>query len=81
MRPLTILEITEALAVKDDGLLVDEPPDDIDEEYVNSKIVELCASVVEVQRAKNLSSMTVHLAHFQSNSISLSANTHPDYRT
>jgi ankyrin repeat protein len=71
LRPLTVLEITEALLVLDDDscddLLVDELPDDIDEEYINSEIAELCASLVEIQGAaskQDLGSMTVNLAHF-----------------
>jgi hypothetical protein len=71
LRPLTILEISDALLVVDedscDDLLVSDLPDDIDDEYVNTEIVELYASLVEIQGAAsklNLGSMTVHLAYF-----------------
>jgi ankyrin repeat protein len=70
LRPLTILEITEALLIVDDNredLLVDELPDAIDEDYVSSEILGLCGSLLEIQKAapkQDLGSMTIHLAHF-----------------
>ncbi|OBU00043.1 hypothetical protein VE01_01738 [Pseudogymnoascus verrucosus] len=71
MRPLTVLEITEALLVMDDdgydNILVNGLLDEIDEEYVNSEIKGLCESLVETRGAStkgSFASMTVHLAHF-----------------
>ncbi|KAH6676757.1 hypothetical protein B0J14DRAFT_360351 [Halenospora varia] len=70
LRPLTILEITEALLIVDDNcedLLTDELPDAIDEDYVSSEILGLCGSLLETRKAapnQDLGSMTIHLAHF-----------------
>ncbi|KAH8670344.1 ankyrin-1 [Tricladium varicosporioides] len=70
LRPLTILEITEALLIVDndsEDLSVDEWPDTIDEDYVNSEILGLCGSLIETQKAvakQDLGLMTIHLAHF-----------------
>ncbi|KAH7308871.1 hypothetical protein BKA65DRAFT_361242, partial [Rhexocercosporidium sp. MPI-PUGE-AT-0058] len=71
LRPLTILEITEALLIVDDDscedLPVDELPDTIDEDYISSEILGLCGSFLETRKAvpdQDLGSMTLHLAHF-----------------
>jgi len=71
LRPLTVLELTEALLVVDDDscddLLVDQIPEDIDDEYVNGEIVGLCGSLIEIQgeaSKRSLGSLTVHLTHF-----------------
>jgi ankyrin repeat protein len=70
LRPLTILEITEAVLIVDDScedLSVDELPDAIDEDYVSSEILGLCGSLLEIQKTapkQDLSLMTIHLAHF-----------------
>ena len=71
LRPLTILELTEALLIADedscDDLLVDELPDSIDEEYIRSEILGPCGSLLETRKAAdtdNLGSMTLHVAHF-----------------
>ncbi|KAL5349551.1 hypothetical protein ACLOAV_005846 [Pseudogymnoascus australis] len=71
LRPLTVLEITEALLVMDDdshdNILVNGLPDEIDEEYVNSEVKGLCESLVETRGTspkESFASMTVHLAHF-----------------
>jgi hypothetical protein len=71
LRPLTILEITEALLIVDDDscedLSVEELPDTIDEDYISSEILGLCGSLLETQKAtpnQDLGSMTIHLAHF-----------------
>jgi hypothetical protein len=71
MRPLTILELTEALATVDDDncgdISSDELPDEVDADYVDSEIVGLCHSLVEIKETaseQSLGAMTVHLAHF-----------------
>ncbi|KAH8598504.1 prion-inhibition and propagation-domain-containing protein [Bisporella sp. PMI_857] len=70
LRPLTILEITEALLIVDDeceDFPVDELPDAIDEDYVRSEILGLCGSLLETRKAvakQDLGLMTIHLAHF-----------------
>jgi len=69
LRPLTILEITEALIVDDDAedLSIDELPEAIDEYYISTEIQGLCGSLLETRKAaekQDLGSMTIHLAHF-----------------
>lgn len=70
LRPLTILEITEALLIVDDeceDLSVDELPDAIDEDYIHSEILGLYGSLLETRKAvakQDLGLMTIHLAHF-----------------
>ncbi|KAE8323674.1 hypothetical protein BDV39DRAFT_217653 [Aspergillus sergii] len=69
LRPLTISEISGALVIsEDDGeLLLDDLPDSIDEDYVNTEIKELCGSLLEVRDAQDKSDArlkTVHLTHF-----------------
>jgi predicted ATPase len=69
LRPLTVLEITEALTIADEGedLDTDELPDTIDEEYIKSGILGICGSFVETQNADadpSLDSMTIRLSHF-----------------
>ncbi|KAG5802048.1 hypothetical protein H9Q74_013453 [Fusarium xylarioides] len=51
-RPLTVYEITEAVLVTDDmeELPLEEMPDCVDQDYVDSMILELCGSLIEVQR-------------------------------
>jgi hypothetical protein len=68
--PLTILEITKALLIvnnNSEDLLVDELPDTINEDYINSEILGLCGSLLETPKVvskQDLGSMILHLAHF-----------------
>lgn len=70
MRPLTVLEMTEALLLADeecDELSYEELPDSIDEVYVNTEILGLCGSLIEIREMEafpDLGSSTVHLTHF-----------------
>jgi ankyrin repeat protein len=72
LRPLTVKEVTEALAVIDDDdcddLCIDEMPDTIDEEYIEDEIIDICRSLVEVRPGEasdsSTASGTLHLAHF-----------------
>ncbi|RYP66294.1 hypothetical protein DL771_007876 [Monosporascus sp. 5C6A] len=68
LRPMTVLEITEALPLADEGcdvLSEEERPDVIDEEYIRSGILDLCGSLVEVRGpASDPPSLTIHLTHF-----------------
>ncbi|KAJ9130106.1 hypothetical protein NKR23_g12345 [Pleurostoma richardsiae] len=49
-RRLTISEITEAVLVDQFGNLpMDELPDSVDEDYINSEILDLCAPLLEVR--------------------------------
>ncbi|KAM0198488.1 hypothetical protein ACHAPI_004012 [Fusarium lateritium] len=51
MRPLTVCEITEAVLMTDDceEFPIDEMPDVIDKDYVDSMILDLCGSLIEVR--------------------------------
>ncbi|CAJ0544352.1 Ff.00g035730.m01.CDS01, partial [Fusarium sp. VM40] len=51
MRPLTVYEITEAVLMTDDcqEFPFDEMPDSIDKNYVDSMILDLCGSLIEVR--------------------------------
>ncbi|EWZ34098.1 hypothetical protein BFJ63_vAg12664 [Fusarium oxysporum f. sp. narcissi] len=68
LRPLTVCEITEAVLITDsDDLPVDDLPDTVDGDYVDSEIVDLCGPLIQVRRQKSDGSagqQTVHLAHF-----------------
>lgn len=71
-RPLTVLELTEALTIPEndaDDLDDDDLPDNIDELYIWECIVRLCESLVEVRSQEqptelNARFSTVHLVHF-----------------
>ena len=68
-RPLTVLEMTEALAVREDdsdNLQSEEIPDVVDDEYINDEILDLCGSLVEIRDAgpeKHPKDKTVGLVH------------------
>ncbi|KAF5247348.1 hypothetical protein FANTH_6439 [Fusarium anthophilum] len=51
-RPLTVYQITEAVLITDDmdEFPLDEMPDCVDQDYVDSMILELCGSLIEVRR-------------------------------
>jgi ankyrin repeat protein len=53
IRPLTVYEITEAVLVTDDceEFPFDEMPDSIDNDYVDSMILDLCGSLIEMRRS------------------------------
>ncbi|KAK1991101.1 hypothetical protein LX36DRAFT_538107, partial [Colletotrichum falcatum] len=69
LRPLTVCEITEAVLINDDcdDLPVDEMPDSVDDDYIESEILGFCGSLIEV-RGNPLESSAglrrIHLAHF-----------------
>lgn len=70
LRPLTVSEITEALIVEpnDDGasLQLDELPDNIDGDYINSEIIDICGALVEIKAEESgdgAGSGTIHLIH------------------
>ncbi|RYP81670.1 hypothetical protein DL769_001902 [Monosporascus sp. CRB-8-3] len=71
LRPLTVAELAEALLVVDDDtcadLLVEEFPDAIDEEFIDTEILGLCGSLLECRSTgakQPLASMTVQPIHF-----------------
>ncbi|MCJ1346752.1 hypothetical protein MMC31_004970 [Peltigera leucophlebia] len=73
LRPLTVLEITEALLIEDNDncadLRSDELPDDVDKDFVDEQIIGLCGSLLEirssgVEKMQSPGSNTIHLAHF-----------------
>ncbi|KAI0405817.1 hypothetical protein F4802DRAFT_606591 [Xylaria palmicola] len=68
-RPLTVLEITEALLLGDgeyEDLDYEELPDSVDPDYIRTEILDLCASLVEIRpgSTSDLGNSTVHLTHF-----------------
>ncbi|KAI1029421.1 hypothetical protein LB504_010700 [Fusarium proliferatum] len=52
-RPLTVYEITEAVLITDDleEFPFEEMPDCVDQDYIDSMILELCGSLIEVRHA------------------------------
>ncbi|KAJ5994204.1 hypothetical protein N7451_009928, partial [Penicillium sp. IBT 35674x] len=69
LRPLTVNEITAALLISDDcdEVRLDELPDNVDDDYINTEILDLCGSLVEIripQAETHAGLRTVHLAHF-----------------
>ncbi|OCK74790.1 ankyrin [Lepidopterella palustris CBS 459.81] len=69
-RPLTVSELTAALAVPSDnslGLLLENLPAELDADYVNEEIVMLCGSFIEIHNNPQSDSVplkTVHFIHF-----------------
>lgn len=64
-----MFEITEALLIGDniDDLPIDEIPDSIDQNYIDSEILGLCGSLVEIRSRpsdSNIGLRTLHLTHF-----------------
>jgi ankyrin repeat protein len=69
LRPLTVAEITEALVTdaESDDLPLDELPETIDQSYIDSEILDLCGSLVEIRGPsfeRNVAMKTIHLTHF-----------------
>ncbi|TQN72406.1 Vegetative incompatibility protein HET-E-1 [Colletotrichum shisoi] len=69
LRPLTVCEITEAVLIHDDcdDLPLDELPDFVDDDYIESEILGLCGSLVEIRGTPSDSSpgsRKIHLTHF-----------------
>ncbi|KAJ6088497.1 hypothetical protein N7486_009758 [Penicillium sp. IBT 16267x] len=69
LRPLTVNEMAGALLVteEDDDVLVDEIPDEIDEDYIEIDILKDCNSLLDIRspHAECPAGMkTIHLAHF-----------------
>lgn len=69
-RPLTVLELTEALLlnadVESNTLCQDDMPDEINDAYINGEIKRLCGSLIEIKEANphdSPGSRTVHLVH------------------
>ena len=70
-RPLTIAELSEIVAVlgsdDDDSPRFDDLPDPFDSEYVDSEILGLCGSFLELRASgtdRGWESQTVHLIHY-----------------
>lgn len=69
LRPLTVCEIAEAVLIENerDQLHLDEIPDFVDEEYIDSEILGPCGSLLEIRNSTSetcAALKTVHLAHF-----------------
>jgi len=54
LRPLKVCEITEALLIDEDcnDLLIDEMPDSIDEDYIDSEIMSLCGPSIIIRNSR-----------------------------
>jgi hypothetical protein len=70
LRPLTVLEITEALIVtlnnNNNLFQLDEMPDTINDEYIKSEVIDICGALVEVRTegiGGRAGHKTVHLIH------------------
>ena len=67
LQPLTVQELTEAMGINPDvvsgGYSEDDVPDDIDDEYIDGEIKQLCGSLVEVQGHDDPRSRLVRLVH------------------
>ncbi|KAK2601957.1 hypothetical protein QQS21_004470 [Conoideocrella luteorostrata] len=70
IRPLTVREITEAVLIynNDESILLEEMPEPMDEEYVKTEIIDICASLVEVRHTgsdsdSDIGLHTLHLTH------------------
>ncbi|KAH6959932.1 prion-inhibition and propagation-domain-containing protein [Ilyonectria sp. MPI-CAGE-AT-0026] len=68
LRPITVCEIAEAVLIDEcEDLPLEDLPDAVDDDYINSEIVCLCSSLLEVRsESLDLSAgqRTVHLPHF-----------------
>ncbi|KAF8538664.1 ankyrin repeat-containing domain protein [Trichophaea hybrida] len=73
IRPLTVRELVECLAITKDTteFPVEELPSVIDQKYLSSEILPLCGSLVVIKRPnegengpEDFASSTIHLAHF-----------------
>ncbi|KAI9897952.1 hypothetical protein N3K66_006312 [Trichothecium roseum] len=67
--PLTIDQLSEALIIDRDAsdLAVDQLPNVVDDDYVESEVLDLCASLIEVRPGENPTrpgSWTLDLSHF-----------------
>ncbi|RGP77704.1 ankyrin repeat domain-containing 52 [Fusarium longipes] len=71
IRPLTVGEITEAVLIGNYAdFPMDDLPDEIDDDYVETEIMGLCAPLIQMYRRQedgtdsSVDLRTVHLAHF-----------------
>ncbi|KAH8887581.1 hypothetical protein GQ53DRAFT_623347, partial [Thozetella sp. PMI_491] len=71
VRPLTVLELTEALLIVDDDASNDisseDLPETIEKEYIETEILGICASLVELQHVgpeRDLGAAVVQPVHF-----------------
>ncbi|KAJ4122790.1 hypothetical protein NW768_010235 [Fusarium equiseti] len=66
VRPLNVFEISEAVLVTDDceELPVDEMPDEFDDDYVESMILNLCGSLLETRHPPKNEVQTIGPTHY-----------------
>ncbi|KAH8742918.1 prion-inhibition and propagation-domain-containing protein, partial [Diaporthe sp. PMI_573] len=68
LRPLTVCEVTEAVLIDEsEDLPIEDLPDAVDDDYIDSGIVGLCGPLLEVRGQDSDTSAglrTVHLTHF-----------------
>lgn len=83
LRPLTINEITEAVLIdeSEEDLLIDDLPDAVDADYIDSEILGLCGPLLEIKSHEQNQldgEKTVHLTHFSVRQFLLSSLPVPD---
>ncbi|KAH7303458.1 ankyrin repeat-containing domain protein [Stachybotrys elegans] len=69
LRPLTVSQVTHALLVDEETgkVNLDEMPDDIDQDYVDSEMLDLCGSLLTVQDtlpSSDIGSRVLRIPHF-----------------
>uniref|UniRef100_A0A8H7K4T2 Prion-inhibition and propagation HeLo domain-containing protein n=1 Tax=Bionectria ochroleuca TaxID=29856 RepID=A0A8H7K4T2_BIOOC len=68
LRPLTVQEITEAVVIMESGeLLSEDLPDEIDDDYIESEIIGLCGTLLEIRNSSTNAApadRTLHIPHF-----------------
>lgn len=72
IRPLTVGEITEAVLIGEfDDFPMDDLPDEVDDDYVETEVIGLCAPLIQLiyhgsdgRTDNSVELRTVHLAHF-----------------
>ncbi|KAJ3550317.1 hypothetical protein NM208_g41 [Fusarium decemcellulare] len=68
LRPLSVFEITEAVLIDNsEDLPIDDFPDQVDDDYVDTEIVGLCGPLIQVRSQQAdlyIGQQTVHLTHF-----------------
>ncbi|CAH0047582.1 unnamed protein product [Clonostachys solani] len=68
LRPLTVKEITEAVLIMgSDELSSEDLPDEIDDDYIETEIIGLCGTLLEIRNSSASSlpgGRTLHIPHF-----------------
>ncbi|KAH8656462.1 prion-inhibition and propagation-domain-containing protein [Ilyonectria robusta] len=63
LRPLTVCEVTEAVLIDEsEDLPIDDLPDPVDDDYIDSEIVGLCGPLLEVRSRGSRVNLAIRLA-------------------